>query len=163
MGAIGAGPLSTGKSCRHVPVGPTWRKLVGIYLRRNRPRRVHSDEGVPQWLTFVPPTAKRFELFLSTMWGNENGLFDRLPGGRDPPKMCPTPLWGVGICHSPRRVAQAGLWPERVLGFSAPQATDRVVPQGLCPPRRTLGRIVIVKGPGDPGETTHRRFGEPAN
>ena len=31
--------------------------------------------------------------------------------------MCPTPLWGVGICHSPRRVAQARLWLAVSLGF----------------------------------------------
>ena len=53
------------------------------------------------------------------MWGNENGLFDRLPGGRDPPKMCPTPLWGVGICHSPRRVGRAARrWSHGAAGSS---------------------------------------------
>ena len=58
-------------------------------------------------------------------------LFDLLPGGRDPPKMCPTPLWWVGICHS--------LW------------LKRVVPLGLCPPRRTLG-LSLSRAPAIPAK-----------
>ena len=103
------------------------------------------------WCLFQWPA-----LFHRTQFGVSGWSAQSFDPYLHPPKL-PNSALEVGICHSSRRTAQAGLWlvVSHRVDFSAVPC-HRVVPLGLCPPRRTLG-LSLSRAPAIPAK---RRTGD---